>query len=494
MQKENAKNQIVRPPIVVVLGHIDHGKSTLLDHIRQTNTTEKEAGGITQHIAAYEAIVGDDKRKITFLDTPGHEAFCAIRERGSKIADIAVLVISSEDGVKPQTIEAIKCIEQDQTPFIVAINKIDKPNANIEKTKQDLAEQQIFVEGWGGTVPTVNISAKLGTNVDELLEIILLQADILELKTENDERADGFVVESHKNAESGVSATLIIKNGTLKKGDIVATKGGFVSVRTLELSDGTQKDSAFASSPVIVTGWSGIPTIGEPFYVFASKKEAEEFSKKENGNSIKNTKPLSSGKKILPLIIKTDAQGSLEAIENELAKLELEKVCVKVISSGVGNISESDIKTAIPARATVIGFNTVPDKSAGTLAMRDNVDVKNFSIIYELTDWAKEKLAEMIEEEVKERILGKAKILKTFSKDKDKQVVGGRVEEGEIKSGLLSRIYRRDNLLGEGRIRELQSQKIKTGTVSEAQEFGMNIESKIELVPGDILEVVSLAN
>src|SRR3990167_10178371 len=268
METEIQKNQIARPPVVAVLGHIDHGKSTLLDYIRKENTVAKEAGGITQRISAYEVLVGREKRRITFLDTPGHAAFCSMRERGSKIADIVILVVSAEDGVKLQTLEALKCIREDNTPFIVAINKIDKPSANIDKTKQNLAENEVLVEGWGGTIPVVATSAKTGDGIDELLEIILLQADVLELKGEPNKKATGFVIESNVNPQKGVSTTLIIKNGTLKKDDVMAVRGAFVPIRSIEYFDGSLIDKASFSSPVRITGWNNVPAVGEEFCAF----------------------------------------------------------------------------------------------------------------------------------------------------------------------------------------------------------------------------------
>lgn len=480
---------------MAVLGHIDHGKSTLLDYIRKSNTVEKEVGGITQHLSAYEAEVGPDKRKITFLDTPGHEAFCAIRERGSRVADIAILVVSAEDGVKPQTIEAIKCICAEATPFIVAINKIDKPNANIEKTKQDLAGQEVFVEGWGGTVPVVNISAKKGDGVAELLEMILLQADLLELESDPLAPAEGFVIESAKDTKNGVSATLIIKNGQLKKGTYVASQGGFVAVRQIETFDGQKIDRAEASMPIRLTGWNGLPIVGEDFASFDSKSEAEEYvsqlaTKTETQKIFGQNE---AGCSCLPIIIKADAQGSLEAIENEFNKINISGINLKIIADGIGPITEGDVKTAVSSKAVMIGFNVPTDKNANALGLRDAVEIRNFSIIYELTDWLKEKLQELAPKEKQEVITAKVKILKVFSQSKDKQVIGCRAEDGEVKSGQVARIFRREGQIGEGRIRELQSQKQKVGSIEQGQEFGMLFESKTEVAPGDYLEIVSLS-
>lgn len=493
MMKENEKKLLSRPPVVVVMGHIDHGKSSLLDYIRKTNTTDKEEGGITQHISAYEAeiVISGQKRKITFLDTPGHEAFCSIRIRGAQVADIAVLVVSAEDGVKPQTIEALNCINSDSMPFIVALNKIDKARTNADKVKQNLAENGVLVEGWGGTVPIVYISAKTGEGVPELLEMIALQADIEELKGDPSAPAEGFVVESGLNPRQGISANLIIKDGSLKTGMFVAATGAWTPVRAIESFSGETLKEAGFSSPIKITGWNDIPLVGSKFKTFIKKEEAVEFSA-QNVNREKDKKTASESSAYLEIVVKTDTFGSLNAVEHELEKLGNEKISVKIISKGVGAISEKDLKTANVKKCLVLGFNVNADRSAEALAMRDGTEIKTFKIIYELIDYVKEKIKSSTPEETVEKITGSAKILKVFSKNKDKQVIGAKMEEGEIKSGGVVKILRRDSLIGTGKIKELQVQKIKTGEVKEGSEFGMMIESKIELVPGDALKATSL--
>lgn len=488
MQEKNEEKQ-TRPPIVAVLGHIDHGKSTLLDFIRKQNTVEKEAGGITQKVSAYEVEFGKSKNKITFLDTPGHEAFCSIREICSKITDLAILVVSAEDSVKKQTLEAIKCLDENQTPFIVAINKIDKPNANIERTKQNLAENNVLVEDWGGKVISVPISAKTGDGVEDLLEMVLLQAEILELETDRNQKAEGFVVETIIDPKKGTSAILVIKNGTLNVGDHLATKESFVAVRNIATIDNKIVEKAWASSPVVISGWKGVPPAGESFYTFKTKNEAEGFV--NANNKIQKSTFEKTDKIDLPIIVKTDNLGSLNAIIYEIEKIVNEKIRIKIISQNIGAITENDIKFAISSKAEVIGFNTNCDKNALNLSMRDNVSIKTFSIIYELIDYLKSRISEMEPKEEKETIIGRAKILKTFSRNKDKQVLGARVEEGEIKSGSTTKILRRENEIGSGRIKELQSQRTKADKVSEGQEFGANVESKIEILPGDILLAIT---
>ncbi len=497
MEQENKKekiSEVVRPPVVVVMGHIDHGKSTLLDYIRKTNTTEKESGGITQHISAYEVEkeIGGQKRKITFLDTPGHEAFCSIRERSVEVADIAILVVSIEDGVKNQTMEASNCICKNIIPFIVALNKIDKIGTSVDKAKQNLTENGILVEGWGGTVPVVSISAKTGKGITELLEMIILQSDIEELKGDSAIPAEGFVIESNLNPKRGISAILIIKNGSLKTGQFIATQNAYTPVRMIENYKGENIKEASFSSPVRIIGWNTQPKVGSQFKTFFKKEEAVKFACQKVEVKIKGTQNTSSGKIILGVVIKTDTFGSLDAIEYELQKLTNEKIVVKIISKGIGAITERDLKTANIKNSLILGFNVKVNKNAEVLALRDDIRIKTHQIIYELVDYVKEKIKEATPTETVEVITGEIKLLRIFNKNKDKQVVGGRVNKGEIKKESTVKIFRRETLIGEGKIKELQMQKIKTDVIQEGQEFGMMIESKIELAQGDILKAISL--
>lgn len=494
MEKTKTENLITRPPVVVIMGHIDHGKSTLLDYIRNTNSVDREAGGITQHISAYEAeIVTDNNTKkiITFLDTPGHEAFCFIRERGSKVADIAILVVSAEDGVKPQTIEALNCIKKDGIPFIIALNKIDKAPNSVDKIKQNLAENGIFVEGWGGSVPLAPISAKTGEGVQELLEIIILLAEMEEFKACKERLATGFIIESIVNPKQGISATILIKDGSLKYGAFVACDGAYAPTRMMEDFNGKKIDVATFSSPLRLSGWNNLPTVGSVFKTFESKEEAIKFSEEIQFNENNEIEKISEDKAQLRLILKADTYGSLEAIIYELKKINTEKLTIKIISKGVGSISESDIKIANIKKDLVIGFNVSIDKNAETLSIRENIEVKKYFIIYELVDFIKQKFLNATPETLVEKVEGRAKILKTFSKSKDKQVLGGKVIEGEINLNSIVKIFRRENEIGEGKIKELQAQKIKAQTVKEGGEFGIMIDSKTEIVPGDEIKSVS---
>jgi translation initiation factor IF-2 len=489
---------IPRPPVVVIMGHIDHGKSTLLDYIRKSNTVLKEAGGITQHLGAYEVshINTDTKQegKITFLDTPGHEAFSSIRQRGAKVADIAVLVVSAEDGVKPQTLEALKCILSEKIPYIVAINKIDKPGANIEITKQSLAENEIYVEGYGGDIPVVPISALKGDGVPELLDIIMLVADLNDLKGDPGLPATGAIIESYRDSKKGISATLLIKNGSLYTGDYVVAEDSYSPVRILEDFLGKPIKEASFSSPVRVIGFNKIPAVGSTFTVFKNKKEAEMTAQKNSLNLKKVNNPTLRQNDpedivIVPVILKADVIGSLDGIKHELGKIKNSKVKIKIVSESIGDINENDVKIAQGDQNIIIfGFNSKPDSKASSLIERSGVQVKTYDIIYNLINEIKEIVLSKVPKEYIDEVSGTAKILATFSKNKDKQILGGKVQDGVLAVGSEVKILRRETEIGRGKIKEIQIQKVKSSEVKEGYEFGCMIESKIEIAPGDKIQ------
>lgn len=487
-QKEVTK--IERPPVVVVMGHIDHGKSTLLDYIRKTNIVDKEAGGITQHISAYEVIheKAGKKNIITFLDTPGHEAFKAIRNRGASVADIAVLVVSAEDGVKPQTLEALKVILETKMPYVVAINKIDKPGADIERTKQNLAENDVFLEGYGGGIPWTAISAKVGTGVNELLDLILLVSEIEELTGDPSAPASGIIIESNLDTKKGISATVIIKEGELRKGDFVVSDTSFTPVRIIENFLGKQIEEATFSSPVRIVGWDSLPHVGSNFYAVRSKKDALEIIEKNktaDKEIVQEETRVDSGN-IIPIIVKTDTSGSLDAVLYEISKLGNDRVTPKIILSSIGPITENDVRLAITdSNALIIAFHTKIDPKAESLALRSNITIHSFDIIYKLSEWLSLMLTELTPSIEVEEETGIAKILKTFSKTKDKQILGGRVESGSLSVGDQVKIMRRDLEISRGRVREIQQMKQKATTVQEGNEFGTMIEAKFEIAPGD---------
>lgn len=488
--KTSENKRIERPPVIVIMGHIDHGKSSLLDYIRKSNIVSSEAGGITQHIAAYEVVHND--KKITFLDTPGHEAFQQTRKRGARIADIAILIVSAEDGVMPQTKEALNCILEDGLPYIVAINKIDSPKADVERTKANLSENEIYLEGFGGQISYVPISAKTGAGVDELLDTILLTAEIEEFRGNPDANAEGIVVESHKDPQKGITGTIIIKDGTLGKGEFVACQKALSPVRLLLNQTNEQVSSVTFSSPVSISGWDKIPNVGEMVFSFKNKKDAEEYCRnfvEDQATSINNTDEITNTTVIIPIIIKTDVLGTLDAIVHEIKKIKVENISFKIVDSGTGNISETDMKHAVGNEGTlVLGFGVGVDSQAEALRERDSITTKTFSIIYELAEFLKDIAETRRPRIAKDVITGKAKILKTFSSAKNHHVVGGKVKEGSVLRNGEVRIIRRDEEIGKGIIKELQTQKVKVDEVKEGEEFGMMIDSKMEIAEGDMIE------
>lgn len=498
MKEQNKEKLIERPPVIAIMGHIDHGKSTLLDFMRKSNVVEKEAGGITQHLGSYELVhkgKDDKEHKITFLDTPGHEAFFAIRKRGASTADIAILVVSAEDGVKPQTLEALECIKNAKMPFVVAINKIDKPGADIERTKQNLAENEIFLEGYGGHTPWTAISAKTGQGVSELLDLLLLVAELEELKGNPDTPAEGVVIESNLDTKKGITATVVIKNGTIKSGQFAVSGKSLAPLRIMENFSGKKISTATFSSPIKIIGWDTMPKVGEKFLCFEDKKKAQEVINSSSTEDAVGKLTTEDGEEKfqIPVIIKADTSGSLEALIYELNKINNERAEIKVIISGVGPVSESDVKTAgINEGTLIVSFHTKVDPRAESLALRSGIEIKTFDIIYKLTEWLAEIVKERTPSVDVEETAGSAKILKIFSKNKDKQIVGGKVESGEIVANSPVKIFRRSAEIGKGHIKELQHSKQKVGSVPEGEEFGMQIESKIEIVPGDKVEVYKI--
>lgn len=481
------------------MGHIDHGKSSLLDYIRKTNIVAKEAGGITQHLSAYEVARPAKAGKadhITFLDTPGHQAFSKMRARGANIADVAVLVVSAEDGVKEQTKEALRAILEAGIPYIVAINKIDKPNANIERTKQNLAENEIYLEGFGGNISFVPISAKIGTGVPELLDMILLTAEVEDLTGTSSVMAEGVVIESHIAPAQGTSATLIITNGTLKKGSFILADQSIAPVRAIENFLGEKVEYATFSAPVKITGFDKLPSVGSTFQAFATKKEVEVAREAKNAAGTASvvtaktrTIPLADNAIVIPIVLKSDVAGTLEALEKELTKIEHERIVLKFVSMGVGTIGENDVKLATGAENPIIvGFHVKVDRRAADIAERFGVTIKTFDIIYELSEWVEAEMSRRTPKVVTEEVIGTAKILKVFSNTKHKQVIGGKVLSGSLEEGATVTVLRRGTEVCQGKILGLQTQKIAAKKINEGNECGMMIEAKIEIVPGDTIE------
>lgn len=488
---------VERPPVVVVMGHVDHGKSTLLDFIRKANTVAGEAGGITQHVAAYEVVreKEDTKKRITFIDTPGHAAFSAIRARGANVADIAILVVAADDGVKAQTLEALQQIRDASIPFIVAINKIDKPNADIARTQASLLEKGVYLETLGGDVPWASISAKAGTGVEELLDLILIVAEMHEYTADPSVPAEGYVIEAHRDQKRGLAATLIIMNGTLESGQAVLAGRAVAPVRIMENHLGKTIQEASFSTPVSLIGFDQLPDVGTEFRTFRNKKGAEDAR-----NAMASVKTVREARieeteegterYFMPLIIRADASGSLEAILHETAKIGDDRSRISVVQSGLGAISEGDIKTALAgeSHAVVIGFNSSVDPIAEALSRQHGVRIEQFNIIYKLTERLEELLKEMRPKRVVEETVGRAKVLKQFSSRKEEHVIGGSVSEGYLARGATVRVVRRNILLGVGKIKNMQTNKQNTDRVEKGNEFGAQIIAPFEIAPSDVIE------
>ncbi len=486
---EKATDLKSRPPVVCVLGHVDHGKTTLLDAIRETNIVEGESGGITQHIGAYQAKIKG--KNITFLDTPGHEAFKAMRERGAKVTDIAILVVAADDSVQPQTAEAIAHIKKAKVPMVVAINKIDKPEADVEKTKKQLADHDVLTEEWGGDTVCVEISAKQKINLDKLLESILLVSEMEELKASPETRAVGTIIESNMDANQGPVATVLVQNGTLKLNDPVTVFGIIGTIKSMENFKGEKIEYAEPSTPVRILGLEKVPEVGDILQVEDSREEARKkigsFKKIKNiSKKYKNDK--NSKVKTLNIILTADVQGSLEAIMSEFNKIEIEGVNLQIVNFKVGKISESDVMMASSSNAMIIGFNNSITSVASRMAEDRKVDVKIYKIIYEMLDELKAKLESMVEIELELAKIGKLEVLAIFRTEKDKRIIGGKVVSGKMKRGVVAKIVRDDQVIGEGKLSNLQLGKKDTAEVDSGKECGITFTGHVKIKEGDVLE------
>lgn len=493
------KEEEERAPIVAILGHIDHGKSTLLDFIRKTNVVEHEAGGITQHVNAYEINHTTKEKKnvqITFIDTPGHAAFIHSRERGANIADIAIIIISAEEGVKEQTLESLKMVQKIKVPYIIAINKIDRANADINKVKNQLVENGFYVEGYGGDIPCVSISAKTGAGIDELLDVITLLSEIEELNGVRSIPAYGFILESNVDSKVGITAILIIKNGTLYQGDYFVYGRVVSKVKRLESYNNIRIKKASLSQPVYVFGLSKIANAGESFTTFKNKKDADKFVKElgiKNNKEDNISKDEDDKRLLFPLVIKTDVMGTLEALMYEINKLSTDMVRVKILRSGVGNITEKDIKLAESAKNTlVIGFNLKIDKAAKDLAYSDDIKIIIFNIIYKVTEFLREEITSRTPKIKQEECVGSAKVIRLFSETKKAQVIGAKVLSGKITNSAMLKIIRNDNEIGEGKIIEMQKERVKVKDASKGDQFGATISRKTNMSIGDELQAFTV--
>lgn len=489
--QEHPEQFIPRPPVVAVMGHVDHGKTSLLDMIRKTKVVESESGRITQHIGAYQ--VERHGKQITFLDTPGHEAFAAMRARGANVTDIIVLVVAADDGVKPQTIEVINRAKLTSTPLIVAINKIDKPDANIERVKKELADYGVMIEEWGGATPVAKISAQTGAGIDELLDLIILQSEVLELRANPAGKVLGTVIEGHLSKTLGPVATILVQNGTLNLSDIVSAGKGSGRIRSMLMEGGGKVKSALPGTAVVVTGLSDVPSAGDILQTYdsleAAKQQADLAAHLERAKRILGNGAMSASGKDLNLILRVDVQGSLEAINESLMKLKNTEVKLNILEQGVGEIGENDVLRAAAARATIIGFHAKLSPQAAKLAASKKVPIKLYNIIYELVEDLTREVVDRLTPEVLRTDLGRAKILAVFRTEKDRMIVGGSVTEGKIKDGAWVEMKHGDELVGRGQILELQQQKTKVKEVLQGFEFGVSIQTPVKVAVGDVFVV-----
>ncbi len=500
--EEDEEKMEKRPPVVCVMGHVDHGKTSLLDTIRKSHVTEREAGGITQAIGAYTVSIKD--RKITFLDTPGHEAFTAMRMRGANATDIVILVVAADDGVMPQTVEAINHAKAAGVEIIVAINKIDKPNANPDRVKQELSEHELISEDWGGSTIFVPVSAKAGTGVDDLLEMILLTADVMELKANRKRQARGMVIEAQLDKGRGPVATVLVQKGTLHVGDFVAAGPCHGKVRAMIDDKGRRVKEAGPSIPVEILGLDDVPDAGEIFVSPESEKEAQSFAntykeqhkrellsetKKKNVTLEQLYEQIQEGElKEFNVVIKADVQGSVEALKTSLLKLSNDEVAVHVIHGGVGTISESDVTLASASNAVIIGFNVRPDSTAKTIAETQNVDIRLYKIIYQAIEDVESAMKGMLAPVYEEKVIGHGEIRQVFKASGIGNIAGSYVTDGIVERGCSVKITRGDEELFDGPLSSLKRFKDDVKEVREGYECGLVFEGFDKVEEGDLLE------
>lgn len=489
---------VTRPPVVTIMGHVDHGKTTLLDTIRKSDVVSGEAGGITQHIAAYQITYND--KKITFIDTPGHAAFTEMRARGASVTDIVIIIVAADDGVMPQTKEAIDHAKAANVPIIVAINKIDKPGADIERVKTQMSECNLVPDSWGGDTLFVNISAKTGEGINELLENILLISELEDYKANPSRYALGSVIESRLDKNVGSVVTLLIQNGTLRLGDPIVVGTAHGKVRTLKNDRGIDLVEAPPSTPVEITGISGIPTAGDRFMAFETEKQARSIAehrekiqkeKKINTSSVSLDdlfNKIQSGVKEINVLLKTDVKGSEEAVKNSLQKIDVEGVKINIIRSGVGAITESDVVLAHASNAIIIGFNVRPNNKTIEVAKEYNVEIRLHSIIYKLVEEMEAAMNGILDPEFEEKVLGHAEIRKIFKFSKIGNIAGSYVLDGEIKNNSKARLLRDEIVIYDGKIASIQREKDQVSSVKSGFECGITLENYSDIKEGDIIE------
>lgn len=506
----SGKNMKTRPPVVVVMGHVDHGKTKLLDAIRETHVIDTESGGITQHIGAYQTIWKDPKTKseraISFIDTPGHEAFTVMRSRGAKVADIAILIVAADDGVKPQTEEVIQIIKAAKLPFVVAINKIDKDTADPQKVRTELSKHNILSEEWGGEVPMVEISAKQKMNIDKLLDVLLLVADMNDetITADPDLPAIGTIIESHKDKNIGPVATILIQSGTLKKGDpLVVNNEIYGKVRAMRNDKGQELTEAGPSTPAQIVGFKVAPEVGDILNITkaAGAKKIDVRQKKVDQTGAERHTVVTSqasesseeeqGKRTVDLLIKADVLGSLEAIVGSLEKIKHDEVGVKIVGKGLGNITEDDVSKAKAGNATVVGFHVNATPTAEELMREEGILFLQYDVIYDLINWVKDELEKLLEVEKIVTELGNLKVMAIFRTDKGAMTIGGRIEKGKVIKNALVRVKRNGEEIGKGKISECQQGKQSVSEIPQGTECGLRFEGKTRIEKDDVLEFYS---
>ena len=490
---------VERPPVVAVMGHVDHGKTSLLDAIREANVVKGEAGGITQHISAYQITHND--RLVTFLDTPGHEAFAALREHGAQLTDLAIIVVAADDGIKPQTLEAIRFARKAGVKMIIAVNKIDKEGANIDRIKQQLAEQELVVEEWGGDTIVLPVSAKTKQGIPELLDMVLLVADVEELKADVDVPAEGLVIESHMETGRGPVAIGLVERGIIKAGDFVVAGNTYAKIRNLEATDGKVIKQAGPSTPVIMTGFKALPEFGNSFQVVTSEKAARDLVQNASSHGSSNADMSStellriiSRKTELQefnIIVKADVQGSLTSVIDSLKTLDTDEVAVRVVGSGVGNITENDVRSAEASKAVIYGFNTDLPSSVKQLVARDKIPVRLYKIIYELIEDVRTELSARLAPEIKETELGRLVVKGIFKTTKTEVICGGEVTKGKLTVPAFARVMHGDEVVAEVEVTGLKRGPQETKEVFEGEMCGLSFKSssKVNLEEGDRLEL-----
>ena len=503
VRRELSDKAVSRSPVVAVMGHVDHGKTTLLDNLLKKKTVEKEAGGITQHISAYQ--LEHDGRKITFLDTPGHEAFAAIRQHGAMLTDIVVIVVAADDGVKPQTIEAIKFAQGANAKIIVAINKIDREGADIDRTKAGLAEHGLVPEEWGGDIMMIPVSAKTGEGLDKLVESILLVADVEELKADVEIPAEGLVIESHMETGKGSVVNLLVTGGELKVGEFIAAGSSYGKVRTMLDFQGKPKGKAGPSTPITVTGFKELPSFGDRFLEYADEKSArraalmnaqamanEAASANVTSTDLLRMMNVEDNSKVFNVIVKGDVLGSVTSVVDSLKMIDTKgEVTLNVVATGVGDVTENDVYMAAGDGNTVIyGFNVNVPTNIAKLAARDGVEIRNYRVIYELLDDAKKNMEKLLGEEVIEMTVGEMKVMGVFRVTKTELIAGGQMTSGKLTPGVLARLVHDKEVVGEAEVESVQKERIEAKELIENEIGGlaMKTEKKMNLVIGDKLE------